>query len=99
MNVFSSGQHEREIRRLDPNILPAQLRALELVAARLSDQRPAPDQAFVARLEDRIAELPRDADQPRGYARRSSWRLGTAVCLALGFGLLLVAALLVAGGS
>jgi hypothetical protein len=99
MNVFSSGQHEREIRRLDPSILPRQLRALERVAERLSDQRPAPDQAFVARLEGRIAELPRETDQPGGYARRSSWRLGTAVCLALGFSLLLVAALLVAGGS
>ncbi|MCD6016177.1 MAG: hypothetical protein K0R88_2261 [Solirubrobacterales bacterium] len=99
MNVFSSGQHEKEIRQLEPQILPRQLRALELIAARLSDQRPAPDQAFVARLEDRIAGLPRDTDQPRDYAPRSSWLLGTAVCLAIGFGLLLVAALLVAGGS
>ena len=35
---------------LDPNIMPRQMRALEEVATRLLDERPAPDPAFRAQL-------------------------------------------------
>jgi hypothetical protein len=89
--------HEREIRDLEPHMLRRQLRALELTAARLSDERPAPAPAFVARLEGRIGEL--DASgrpRPSGPTR---WGLGTAACLALGLALLVLAALMVAAGA
>ena len=44
-------------------------------------------------------ELPPEAARPRDVSVPSSWRLGSAACVLLGFGLLLVAALLVAGGA
>ena len=95
---MNKSPHEREIRDLEPHMLRRQLRALELTAARLSDERPAPAPAFVARLEGRIGELDAsDYDRPRPQPRW--WGLGTAVCLALGLALLVVAALMVAAGA
>jgi hypothetical protein len=99
MNRFDKSPHEREIRDLEPHMLRGQVRALERTAARLSDERPDPAPAFVARLEGRIGELDAaDYDRPRasGPVR---WGLGTAVCLALGVALLVVAALMVAAGA
>ena len=99
MSPPSNSEHEAELRALEPHILPRQLRALERTAARLDDARPTPDPVFLARLEAGIAELPSEAARPRDVSVPSSWRLGSAACVLLGFGLLLVAALLVAGGA
>ena len=92
---MNKSPHEREIRDLEPHMLRRQLRALELTAARLSDERPAPAPAFVARIGELDAS---DYDRPRpsGAVR---WGLGTAVCLGLGLALLVVAALMVAAGA
>ena len=96
---MNTSPHEREIRDLEPHMLRRQLRALELTAARLSDERPAPAPAFVARLEGRIGELDAsDYDRPRPSGA-AQWGLGAAVCLALGLALLVVAALMVAAGA
>jgi hypothetical protein len=99
MNQLEKSPHEREIRRLEPRMLPRHRRALEGVAARLTDERPAPAPAFLARLEDRVGELDEaDYDRPRASGP-THWRLGTAVFVALGLALLVVAALMVAAGA
>ena len=95
---MNTGPHEREIRDLEPHMLRRQLRALELTAAR---QRRAagPGTGLRRPARGRIGELDAsDYDRPRpsGPVR---WGLRTAVCLALGLALLVVAALMVAAGA
>jgi hypothetical protein len=80
---------------LEPNILPRQLRALERVAARLSDQRPAPSPDFRSRLDARVRELAKHARAPA----TTSWRLPGALLLGSGLGVLLLVAFLVAIGA
>ena len=75
---------------LDPNIMPRQMRALEEVATRLLNERPAPDPAFRAQLDGRMRELGAGI---RGGSP-SYWRLGAAVCLLSGVALLVVAVIL-----
>jgi hypothetical protein len=75
---------------LDPNIMPRHMRALEEVATRLLDERPAPDPAFRAQLDGRMREL--GAGIRGGIP--SYWRLGAAVCLLLGLALLIAAVIL-----
>jgi hypothetical protein len=80
---------------LEPNILPRQLRALQGVASRLSDGRPAPTPEYRARLDGRMREL---ADQARVTAP-SNWRLPGALLFGSGLALLLLVAILVAAGA
>jgi predicted RecB family endonuclease len=87
--------HRAELRELEPNVLPAQRRAIERVAVRLSSQRPAPRPAFLAELDARIQGLPRRDGGPAPSSRR----LWTWVCLASGLALLLLAVLLVVLGE
>ena len=95
VNRSRSDDHRAELRELEPNTLPAQRRALERVAVRLSSQRPVPDSAFLAELDARIHGLP----QRSGTPAASSGRLWTWVCLASGVALLLLAVLLVVIGE
>ncbi|MGH2950655.1 MAG: hypothetical protein ACRDKX_01250 [Solirubrobacterales bacterium] len=95
MNRLDSRKHAAELRgELEPNILPRQLRALERVAARLIDERPAPPPRFRDRLEGRVRELATQTHSPGP----PTWRLGAAICLGSGFALLFVAAILSAAG-
>jgi hypothetical protein len=75
--------------------MPAQRRALERVATRLTAERPVADPDFRAGLDARIHEL---AGESRGSAA-FGWRLWTVVCLVSGLALLLLAVLLVATGE
>jgi hypothetical protein len=75
---------------LDPNIMPRQMRALEEVATRLLNERPAPHPAFRAQLDGRMRELGAGI---RG-GMPSYWRLGAIVCLLSGLALIVVAVIL-----
>jgi hypothetical protein len=80
---------------LEPNVLPAQRRALDRLATRLSAERPVPDADFRADLDARIHDLaPSAASFPA-----SRWRLWTWVCLLSGLALLGLAVLLVVLGE
>jgi hypothetical protein len=94
VNPSDSGEHTAELRELEPNILPAQRRALERVAVRLSAERPVADPAFRAELDARMHELAGGAP-----AASRSWRLWAGVCLASGLALLLLAVVLVVIGE
>jgi hypothetical protein len=76
--------------RLEPHILPRQRRALERVAGRLQEERPAPDPEFRDWLGDRVAEW----DAGRATGGLAGWRLGAALYLGAAGLLLLVAAIL-----
>jgi hypothetical protein len=80
---------------LEPNVLPAQRRALDRLATRLSTERPVPDPAFRAELDARIHDLAPSA--PGFHASR--WRLWTWACLLSGLALLGLAVLLVVLGE
>jgi hypothetical protein len=96
MSPRGNRERTRELRdELDANILPRQRRALELLADRLSDERPLPGPALWERLDDLMRELPART----GVPRPASWRLWAALSLASGLALLVVVALLVAAGE
>ena len=99
MSPSDNSQHGREIRRLEPHMLERQRRALERIAARLDAQRPGPPPEFVELIEGRIGELDlADYEAPRASGP-TRWWLGATAFLALGLGLLVVAALMVAAGA
>jgi hypothetical protein len=95
VNPSDSGEHTAELRELEPNILPAQRRALERVAVRLSAERPVADPAFRAELDARIHDLAGGAPA----ASRWGWRAWAAVCVVSGLALLLLAVILVVIGE
>jgi hypothetical protein len=76
--------------RLEPHILPRQRRALERVAGRLREERPAPDPEFRAWLDGRVSEW----ESARAGGGLAGWRLGAALYLGGAALLLLVAAVL-----
>ena len=95
MNPSIRRENTAERLSLEPNVLPAQRRALDRVATRLSGERPVPDPEFLAALDARIYDLAGN-DRPTS---RLSWRLWTWVCLASGLALLGLAVLLVVIGE
>lgn len=79
-------------RELEPNILPRQLRALEVVAARLERARPAPEPRFRAALGEELEALAAGSGRSRG--RPARWLAPALGAVALGVLLLAIAAAL-----